>query len=119
METWHLDFVRSKLCATKYIGTDTVTVADFVLLCYFFKQKTSYDIRISDWSSDVCSSDLPPSSTLPRGDMRAEPGATMPPIGRRSFSSPPVPCSSRTGGLPGEAAGSKRWTKDRDVVVMG
>src|SRR3546814_12594162 len=30
-----------------------------VLLCFFFfKQKTSYDVRISDWSSDVCSSDL-------------------------------------------------------------
>src|SRR3546814_15530199 len=26
----------------------------------FFKQKTSYDLRISDWSSDVCSSDLLP-----------------------------------------------------------
>src|SRR3546814_6683731 len=25
---------------------------------YFFKQKTAYDLRISDWSSDVCSSDL-------------------------------------------------------------
>src|SRR3546814_9051874 len=25
---------------------------------FFFKQKTAYDIRISDWSSDVCSSDL-------------------------------------------------------------
>src|SRR3546814_1911850 len=28
------------------------------LLCFFFKQKTAYDVRISDWSSDVCSSDL-------------------------------------------------------------
>src|SRR3546814_1664813 len=27
---------------------------------YFFKQKTAYEMRISDWSSDVCSSDLPP-----------------------------------------------------------
>src|SRR3546814_4213670 len=26
---------------------------------FFFKQKTSYEMRISDWSSDVCSSDLP------------------------------------------------------------
>src|SRR3546814_8268445 len=26
--------------------------------CFFFKQKTSYEMRISDWSSDVCSSDL-------------------------------------------------------------
>src|SRR3546814_4001036 len=41
----------------------------FVLLCcisiyfgwflFFFKQKTAYEMRISDWSSDVCSSDLP------------------------------------------------------------
>src|SRR3546814_7983754 len=33
----------------------------FVLSCFFFlffKQKTAYDMRISDWSSDVCSSDL-------------------------------------------------------------
>src|SRR3546814_5046656 len=27
-------------------------------VCFFFKQKTAYDMRISDWSSDVCSSDL-------------------------------------------------------------
>src|SRR3546814_16174447 len=32
-----------------------------MLLCcvFFFKQKTAYEMRISDWSSDVCSSDLP------------------------------------------------------------
>src|SRR3546814_19630898 len=34
----------------------------FVLWCccfiFFFKQKTAYEMRISDWSSDVCSSDL-------------------------------------------------------------
>src|SRR3546814_5783573 len=29
-------------------------IADF----FFFKQKTAYEMRISDWSSDVCSSDL-------------------------------------------------------------
>src|SRR3546814_19823722 len=28
---------------------------------FFFKQKTAYEMRISDWSSDVCSSDLRPS----------------------------------------------------------
>src|SRR3546814_7602790 len=27
--------------------------------CVYFKQKTAYELRISDWSSDVCSSDLP------------------------------------------------------------
>src|SRR3546814_4413565 len=34
----------------------------FVVLLFvffFFKQKTAYEMRISDWSSDVCSSDLP------------------------------------------------------------
>src|SRR3546814_10121620 len=29
-----------------------------VHLFFFFKQKTAYELRISDWSSDVCSSDL-------------------------------------------------------------
>src|SRR3546814_18095710 len=29
-----------------------------VRLFFFFKQKTAYEMRISDWSSDVCSSDL-------------------------------------------------------------
>src|SRR3546814_9861982 len=28
------------------------------LVIFFFKQKTAYEMRISDWSSDVCSSDL-------------------------------------------------------------
>src|SRR3546814_2633772 len=29
-----------------------------LFICFFFKQKTAYELRISDWSSDVCSSDL-------------------------------------------------------------
>src|SRR3546814_2613653 len=29
-----------------------------MMSCFFFKQKTAYEMRISDWSSDVCSSDL-------------------------------------------------------------
>src|SRR3546814_4724003 len=33
--------------------------------CFFFKQKTAYEMRISDWSSDVCSSDLNCSSICP------------------------------------------------------
>src|SRR3546814_8407789 len=40
------------------------------LLCvvfdfFFFKQKTAYEMRISDWSSDVCSSDLPRAIAAP------------------------------------------------------
>src|SRR3546814_870099 len=37
----------------------------FVYDVFFFKQKTAYEMRISDWSSDVCSSDL---SRYPRGE---------------------------------------------------
>src|SRR3546814_10306303 len=33
-------------------------MADRCFVFFFFKQKTAYDMRISDWSSDVCSSDL-------------------------------------------------------------
>src|SRR3546814_4640961 len=35
------------------------------LSVFFFKQKTAYELRISDWSSDVCSSDLPTASLDP------------------------------------------------------
>src|SRR3546814_14628479 len=65
---------------------------------FFFKQKTAYEMRISDWSSDVCSSDLDPRGARPRrrGEhgLRAEPrrrergphrqpqhGAQHPPLG--------------------------------------
>src|SRR3546814_10176866 len=34
---------------------------------FFFKQKTAYEMRISDWSSDVCSSDLLAGGDIARG----------------------------------------------------
>src|SRR3546814_18954854 len=42
-------------CCVVYINC-VLTIIFFV--CFFFKQKTAYEMRISDWSSDVCSSDL-------------------------------------------------------------
>src|SRR3546814_4805377 len=36
-----------------------------LLLFFFFKQKTAYEMRISDWSSDVCSSDPPGTCPIP------------------------------------------------------
>src|SRR3546814_9997738 len=44
-------------------------------LFFFFKQKTAYEMRISDWSSDVCSSDLlfvAPKWTPQREDLAVE-----------------------------------------------
>src|SRR3546814_19312939 len=43
------------------------------MLCgyfFFFKQKTAYEMRISDWSSDVCSSDLLQAELTARDDQR-------------------------------------------------
>src|SRR3546814_3057556 len=40
------------------------------MFCFFFKQKTAYEMRISDWSSDVCSSDLAFRVAKTASDMR-------------------------------------------------
>src|SRR3546814_917528 len=39
----------------------------YSFIFFFFKQKTAYEMRISDWSSDVCSSDLPAGSRKSSG----------------------------------------------------
>src|SRR3546814_1510668 len=48
-------------CVDNYLTCDFYDVSIIVFFCFvffFFKQKTAYEMRISDWSSDVCSSDL-------------------------------------------------------------
>src|SRR3546814_1938421 len=46
---------------------------------FFFKQKTAYEMRISDWSSDVCSSDLAgDDELLALGALRLDPGRSPP-----------------------------------------
>src|SRR3546814_10728688 len=48
-----------------------VRIFVFVLsFFFFFKQKTAYEMRISDWSSDVCSSDLKVAADHPRDSHR-------------------------------------------------
>src|SRR3546814_10033962 len=41
-------------------------VCSSLFFFFFFKQKTAYEMRISDWSSDVCSSDLMPLQVVER-----------------------------------------------------
>src|SRR3546814_9023778 len=41
----------------------------FLFFFFFFKQKTAYEMRISDWSSDVCSSDLLGHAAVGVGDV--------------------------------------------------
>src|SRR3546814_6522786 len=45
---------------------------------FFFKQKTAYEMRISDWSSDVCSSDLEPPHRQPASRPLGSPGRSGP-----------------------------------------
>src|SRR3546814_5843799 len=65
-----------------------------ILFFFFFKQKTAYEMRISDWSSDVCSSDL-------IGQQQMRPAAQPPAsrrIGEAIADKPPEqrnPCSHR------------------------
>src|SRR3546814_1432495 len=42
-----------------------MSALDLILFFFFFKQKTAYEMRISDWSSDVCSSDLETAASTP------------------------------------------------------
>src|SRR3546814_7384116 len=48
-------FFVEYICCYRLIFFSTVFIDLFI---FFFKQKTAYEMRISDWSSDVCSSDL-------------------------------------------------------------
>src|SRR3546814_6579765 len=54
------------------------------LWLFFFKQKTAYEMRISDWSSDVCSSDLPNGSG-PFGFTETNPIPVNGPIGQLAY----------------------------------
>src|SRR3546814_10389485 len=46
------------MCVLSFIST--LLLLFLLYSFFFFKQKTAYEMRISDWSSDVCSSDLSP-----------------------------------------------------------
>src|SRR3546814_5343074 len=69
-----------------------MNVKEMLYICvfsvFFFKQKTAYEMRISDWSSDVCSSDLccaPQHIEHPKQNPPASPRKTF------AASFPPLP----------------------------
>src|SRR3546814_13370543 len=78
--------------------------SQFLGLIFFFKQKTAYEVRISDWSSDVCSSE--------RQHARARQGRAMTPAHHRQHhrvaDTPADPHSPRVHGF-----------LDRQRVVSG
>src|SRR3546814_10724764 len=48
------------MCELVRVFVLMVLWCSYCMCFFFFKQKTAYEMRISDWSSDVCSSDLLP-----------------------------------------------------------
>src|SRR3546814_12798923 len=90
---------------------------------FFCKQKTAYEMRISDWSSDVCSSDLwfiSDWTARPNGSNRARDGVPM--IGaavtrRTSSIRRGADSDSSHASLPG--CGGRPSGKDRKSVVWG
>src|SRR3546814_2679669 len=58
-------------------------VADHAV--FFFRQKTAYEMRISDWSSDVCSSDLPLAVSSPHRSRSLPDVPTMDEAGFKGF----------------------------------
>src|SRR3546814_1629867 len=68
------------------------SIDSLIVIFFFFKQKTAYEMRISDWSSDVCSSDLfglacrtddEERRSLPDRDARWKLDKRLPPAPRR------------------------------------
>src|SRR3546814_10730889 len=66
-----------------------VVLIDLLCSFFFFKQKTAYEMRISDWSSDVCSSDLALAWRLKC--IRAKPIAIDPVVNNADLISPGKP----------------------------
>src|SRR3546814_3349961 len=54
-----------------------ICVSFLYYFVFFFKQKTAYEMRISDWSSDVCSSDLEEERRQEMERIRQMSGTTM------------------------------------------
>src|SRR3546814_7977222 len=61
-----------------------------LFIFFFFKQKTAYEMRISDWSSDVCSSDLSSSSMSGAAGARRSPRTKLPAGNHIQKGQPPV-----------------------------
>src|SRR3546814_14890213 len=93
-----------------------------VCLFFFFKQKTAYEMRISDWSSDVCSSDLVEGRAERGGETAPDPARPARALsGRRPRRVDPGGSDRRGPGLPWNGARrlAPRKRQDRKSVVEG
>src|SRR3546814_1084768 len=92
----------------------------FLFFCVcFFKQKTAYEMRISDWSSDVCSSDLLDAGVRQQG---GEPGQAHDIVAAQQFDhrstpvlGPSAPRPSRLPAMPAGLTGKTGRSEERRV----
>src|SRR3546814_1333382 len=91
---------------------------------FFFKQKTAYEMRISDWSSDVCSSDLPVTGDELEGEASGELLVRGPSVFPGYFRDPELSAVTLRGGwlhtgdlVHRDAQGYFRVIEDRKSVV--
>src|SRR3546814_9199573 len=96
------------LCCVYYSCVICWLCACLVFSCFFFfffKQKTAYEMRISDWSSDVCSSDLPSYDRLLASFSRGDPRGALKSIISR-------PAGLRDWGMPKPRSEERRVGKE-------
>src|SRR3546814_14501520 len=89
---------------------------------FFFKQKTAYEMRISDWSSDVCSSDLSAKTFVETGHLTTSIQQTLIAAGPgRMRGGINIQCHRVAFLAPGGASLERRAIGhlDRDEVIIG
>src|SRR3546814_20208572 len=87
----------------------------YYVFVFFFKQKTAYEMRISDWSSDVCSSDLP----LCVAPISFIASNSTPTYSRPGTPSPMSGWRSRTAAMPSPVSGSSHCDTSTRRYVEG
>src|SRR3546814_10698123 len=91
------------------------------MVSFFFKQKTAYEMRISDWSSDVCSSDLsslefPPNRNALTGGAQRIQHSGICPI-HSSKRSPPDPEDLACGITDTLSIGRSKWKYSAAIIA--
>src|SRR3546814_5750914 len=81
-----------------------------MLFFFFFKQKTAYEMRISDWSSDVCSSDLYHSAGLTSSGTEEQPATDRIAVA--------IPARIITLPMPALRMNPPRWIRIRCAAIV-
>src|SRR3546814_5180211 len=83
------------------------------MVVFFFKQKTAYEMRISDWSSDVCSSDL----SIGFYTVMAYPQADGDQFAIRHFANPNVTYLSRATGVANQSDNVRSLNQSMPIIA--